>query len=351
MKKKLLTVAVTGALLTTGGLIPGSGTVLAGENGPNGPNYNGNETIKNERLHSYEEMADFLHKLDQRSEALELEVYGQSVKGRDLYLAKFGTMDEDKPTVLFLTQQHGNETLTTEGALQVIKYLTSNGKSVENILENVNILIAPRLNVDGAEGDVNFSLDDYVSGTHTRYNANGVDLNRDHVDREQPETKALHEEVLQKYSPDYMIDLHHQGTQTTLGDTGELVSGSILYPTNSEVDPEVREQSKKLGAVVYNAVESKGYGLLSKYPGGTAQTISRNGLAVEYGISTLLFEMRGMADHYREDYVLGQKSNGYLIQQAVTAMKATLNALADGSLESADPSFWDTLPESNYNGE
>ena len=113
-----------------------------------------------------------------------------------------------------------------------------------------------RLSVDGAEGDVNFSLEDYVSGTHTRYNANGVDLNRDHVDREQPETKALHENVLHKYSPDYMID-YHLGTQTKLGDTGELVSGSILYPTNENVDPAVVEQSKELGAVVYNAVEAK----------------------------------------------------------------------------------------------
>ncbi len=350
LKKKLLTAAVTGALFTFGSFYAGTGTILAGDNGPNGPNYNGNETIKNERLHSYEEMVSDLEKLDQRSEALQLEVYGESVKKRDLYLAKFG-MNEDNPTILFLTQQHGNETLTTEGALEVIKYLSSNGKNVKEILENVNVLIAPRLNVDGAEGDVNFSLEDYVSGTHTRYNANEVDLNRDHVDRNQPETKALHENVLQKYQPDYMIDLHHQGTQTTLGDTGELVSGSILYPTNDEVDSVVREQSKKLGAVVYNAVESKGYGLLSKYPGGSAQTISRNGLAAEYGISTLLLEMRGMADHYREDYVLGQKSNGYLIQQAVTAMKASLNALADGSIESADTSFWDTLPESNYDGE
>ncbi|WP_226582653.1 M14 family zinc carboxypeptidase [Halobacillus litoralis] len=350
MKKKLLTVAFSGVLLTSGAFIPTT-TTLAGESGPNGPDFNGHETIKNERLHSYEEMTDFLQKLDQRSEALELEVYGESVKGRDLYLAKFGTMNKDNPTILFLTQQHGNETLTTEGALQVIKYLTSNGHNVKEILENVNVLIAPRLNVDGAEGDVNFSLEDYVSGTHTRYNANGVDLNRDHVDRKQPETKALHENVLQKYKPDYMIDLHHQGTQVTLGDTGEQVSGSILYPTNDKVDPEVREQSKKLGSVVYDAVEAKGYGLLSKYPGGSAQTISRNGLAAEYGISTLLLEMRGMADHYKDDYVLGQKSNSYLIQQAVTAMKATLNALADGSIESADTSFWETLPESNYEGE
>ncbi|RWZ60845.1 carboxypeptidase [Halobacillus fulvus] len=349
MKKNWMKIAVAGALLTSGSLVPG--TALAGDNGPNGPGYTGTETIMNGRLHNYDEMVSFLEKLEQRSEALDLEIYGESVQGRDLYLAKFGTMDEDKPTILFLTQQHGNETLTTEGALEVIKYLSSNGKNVQDIIENVNVLIAPRLNVDGAEGDVNFSLDDYVSGTHTRYNANGVDLNRDHVDRNQPETKALHENVLQKYSPDYMIDLHHQGARTTLGETDELVSGSILYPTNSEVAPEVREQSKKLGSVVYHAIDSKGYGLLSKYVGGTAPTISRNGLAVEYGISTLLLEMRGMADHYREDYVLGQKSNGYLIQQAVTAMKATLNALADGSIDSADTSFWDTLPESSYNAE
>ncbi|NMH70989.1 carboxypeptidase [Bacillus sp. RO3] len=277
-----------------------------------------------------------------------LEVYGQSVKGRDLYLAQFGNND-DNPTVLYLTQQHGNEALTTEGALQFIKHLTSNSKGVKEMLQKVNILVAPRLNVDGAEGDVNFSLEEYVAGTHTRYNANNVDLNRDHVDRNQPETKALHENVLQKYMPDFMIDLHHQGAETTLGDTDKLVSGWILYPTNEHVDPKVVERSKQLGAVLYNSVESRGFGTLSKYVGGTAPTISRNGLAVEYGIATLLFEMRGMADHYREDYVLGQKSNGYLIKQAVISLDDTAKAIADGSIDEVDTSFWDTLPESSYN--
>jgi murein tripeptide amidase MpaA len=344
MKKKLMIGALSSVLVASGISYTAPGvSVLA-----DGPDYNGKETIKNERLHSYEEMANMLQHLDQKSDALSLEVFGQSVKGRDLYLAKFGN-NEDNPTVLYLTQQHGNETLTTEGALQFIKHLTSNSKEVNELLENVNILVVPRLNVDGAEGDVDFSLDDYVSGTHTRYNANGVDLNRDHVDRNQPETKALHENVLQEYMPDYMIDLHHQGAETTLGDTDELVSGSILYPTNEEVDPEVVEKSKQLGAVLYNTVESRGFGTLSKYIGGSAQTISRNGLAAEYGIATLLFEMRGMADHYREDYVLGQKSNGYLIKQAVISLEATAMAIADGSIEEVDTSFWDTLPESSYN--
>ncbi|WP_226673933.1 M14 family metallopeptidase [Rossellomorea aquimaris] len=344
MKKKLMIGTLSSALLASGIAFSTPGVnVLA-----DGPDYKGNETIKNERLHNYEEMVSMLQHLDQKSDALSLEVYGQSVKGRDLYLAKFGH-NEENPTVLYLTQQHGNEALTTEGALQFIKHLTSNSKEVKEMLENVNILVAPRLNVDGAEGDVNFSLDYYVAGTHTRYNANEVDLNRDHVDRNQPETKALHENVLQKYKPDYMIDLHHQGAETTLGDTDELVSGSILYPTNENVDPEVVEKSKQLGAVLYNTVEARGFGTLSKYIGGSAPTISRNGLAVEYGIATLLFEMRGMADHYREDYVLGQKSNGYLIKQAVISLDATAMAIADGSIEEADTSFWDTLPESSYN--
>lgn len=57
--------------------------------------------------------------------------------------------------------------------------------------------------------------------------------------------------------------------------------------------------------VVHDAVDSTGWGLLGKYAGGSAEMISRNGLAVEYGIATLLFEMRGLSDHFYEDYVLG----------------------------------------------
>ncbi len=62
----------------------------------------------------------------------------------------------------------------------------------------------------------------------------------------------------------------------------------------------------------------------------------------------LLFEMRGMSDHYYEPYALGQKSNGYLIKQTILTLDSTVRAIADGSIDSADTSFWDTLPE-QYN--
>ena len=343
MRKTLAAAAFAGALVVTAGT---AGPVAAvGE----GPGYGGNETVNTSILHSYDELVAELKTQDARQERLDLEVIGQSVKGRDLYLAKY-ISNPDNPTILYLTQQHGNEQLTTEGALEFIKHLGT-GKN-QGVLDGVNILVVPMLNPDGAMGDVDFPLEDYIAsgGRHlTRYNANEVDLNRDHVAKVEPETRALHDNVMRKYGIDYMIDLHHQGAQSERD--GQFVSGSILHPTTPNVDPSVLEGSKKLGAVVFDAIDPTGWGHLGKYVGGSAETISRNGIAVEYGISTLLFEMRGMSDHYREDYVLGQKSNGYLIKQTVTTLEATARAIADGSIADADTSFWDTLAEQNTRSE
>lgn len=337
MKKKIIALSVTG-VLSLGVLAPIASPAFAVGNGPG---YGGNESIQTANLYTYEEMVQFLKNQDAKQEAMQLEVIGHTVKKREIYLAKYIT-NPNNPTVLFLTQQHGNEQLTTEGALEFIKHLGTN--KTKGVLENVNILIIPMLNADGAMGDVDFSLDDYVAdgGRHlTRYNAVGADLNRDHVDKIQPETQALHKNVLQKYEIDYMIDLHHQGTEYERD--GKLVSGSMLYPTNENVKPEVLEKSKKLGAVVFNAVDSTGWGHIGKYDGGSGENIGRNGAAVQYDIATLLFEMRGMSDHEDPSRVIGQKSNGYLIKQTVTTLDATVRAIADGSIEAADTSFWDTL--------
>ena len=162
----------------------------------NGPNYGGNETVNTSILHTYDEMVDNLKKQEAKQRDMELEVIGQSVKGRDLYLVKY-IKNPENPTILFLTQQHGNEQLTTEGALEFIKHLGT-GK-MKGVTDGVNILIVPMLNADGAMGDVDFSLDDYVASggrNLTRYNALGIDLNRDHVTKIQPETKALHDNVM-----------------------------------------------------------------------------------------------------------------------------------------------------------
>lgn len=338
------TLAVCGALAAAAVAAPVPLANAVGE----GPNYDGNGQITTSKLTTYDDMVSFLKDQDARQSAMELEVIGQTVKGRDIHLVKY-ISDPAKPTILYLTQQHGNEQLTTEGALEFVKHLGT-GKSGD-VLAGVNILVLPMLNADGAMGDVNFPLDDYQARgdrNMTRYNAEEVDLNRDHVAKIQPETRALHDNVMRKYSIDYMIDLHHQGSRSERD--GKLVSGSILYPTTPNADPAVVEKSKQLGAVVFNNVDATGWGHLGKYAGGSAETISRNGIAVEYGIATLLFEMRGMSDHYLDGYALGLRSNGYLIKQTVTTLTATAAAIADGSIADADTSFWDSLATQTSRG-
>ncbi|MGW0606082.1 M14 family zinc carboxypeptidase [Streptomyces sp. NPDC002640] len=330
--------ALAGALLLSGALFTGNAAAV-GE----GPDYQGNETINTSILSTYEDVVGFLRTQDAKQDAMEVEVVGRTVKGRDIHLVKY-VSDPANPTILYLAQQHGNEQLTTEAMLHTIKSLGSPSKA--GLLEDVNVLFIPMFNADGAMGDVDFPLDGYLASGErhlTRYNANEVDLNRDHVAKAQPETRALHDNVLGVYDIDYAIDLHHQGTQSRVD--GDLVSGSILYPTTPDVSPELVERSKKLGSVVYKNVDRTGWGHIGRYDGGSANTIGRNGMAAEYGIATLLFEMRGMSDHEYAPYVLGQKSNGYLIHQSVVTMEATIKAVADGSINAADTSFWDTLPQ------
>ncbi|WP_043929749.1 M14 family zinc carboxypeptidase [Bacillus sp. EB01] len=339
-KRKLLGVSFS-SMLAFGAVTAVGIPVGAVGNGPSA----GNGSIQTSILHTYESLVTYLKTQDAKQDAMTLEVIGQTVKGRDIHLVKYISNPEN-PTILFLTQQHGNEQLTTEGALEFIKHLGTN--KTKGVLDKVNILIIPMLNADGAMGDVNFSLDNYLAdgGRHlTRSNANNFDLNREHdkaTAKMQPEVRYLHENVFQKYKIDYMIDLHHQGTRSETD--GELVSGSILYPTNEAVKPEVLEKSKKLGSVVYHELESKGWGHIGKYDGGSGANIGRNGAAIRYDIATLLFEMRGMSDHYIESYALGQKSNGYLIKQTIETLDATVRAISDGSINTADTSFWDTLP-------
>ncbi|MGP4062867.1 M14 family zinc carboxypeptidase [Halobacillus sp. H74] len=101
------------------------------------------------------------------------EVIGETGKGRDMRLAKY-MQNPDNPTILYLTQQHGDEALTTEGSLDFIKQLGT-GKT-KGLLDDVNILIIPMYNADGAMGDVNYELEDYsASGDRplTRLTAGG----------------------------------------------------------------------------------------------------------------------------------------------------------------------------------
>ena len=108
---------------------------------------------------------------------------GESIEGRELLAVRIsdniGT-DEGEPQFLYTSSIHGDETTGYILMLRLVDYLLSNYGSdaeVENLVDNLDIWINPLANPDGTYAGGNSS----VYGA-TRYNANGVDLNRNYPD-------------------------------------------------------------------------------------------------------------------------------------------------------------------------
>ncbi|MCD4665402.1 MAG: carboxypeptidase regulatory-like domain-containing protein, partial [Bacteroidales bacterium] len=129
---------------------------------------------------------------------------GQTVEGRELLFARISdnvSQDEGEAQFMYTGTMHGEETTGYVLLLRLIDYLLSNygtDPQITNLVQNLEIWINPAANPDGT----------YAGGNNTvygaiRFNANGVDLNRNYPDPEdgphpdgeewQPETLAFME--------------------------------------------------------------------------------------------------------------------------------------------------------------
>lgn len=97
----------------------------------------------------------------------------------------------NRPTVLLVGQQHGDEPAGSE-ALLIIAREFAPGGLLEPLLARINVLIVPRANPDGA-----------LTGLSAT--ANGVDMGRDHLLLRTPEAQAL-AELTRDYRPVVVLD-------------------------------------------------------------------------------------------------------------------------------------------------
>ena len=101
---------------------------------------------------------------------------GNSAQGRALWFMKISdnvNVEEDEPEFKYISSMHGDEVVGMELSLNLIQLLTSSYGSdpqITNLVNELEIWIMPLMNPDG-----------YTMGS--RYNAQGVDLNRDFPDR------------------------------------------------------------------------------------------------------------------------------------------------------------------------
>jgi len=260
-------------------------------------------TKEEENFTTQEEMMYFLSELHQNCPYMGIEIIGRSQEGREIPLVTFSKNPtkffngNDKPTVWLHAQIHGNEPAGGESALLIARQLAE-GELGEEILDEINVVIVPRVNPDG-------------SYYFTRETADGLDPNRDHLKLETPEVRTLHR-AHQKYNPEVVIDAHEYGLSSSdledAGNEGALSYHDILLLSGKNLN--IPEETRILADYLLldeasEALTEQGFsnhpyyivtgnnGEITISEGGTEGRIGRNAFGLKPSLSFLV-ESRGI---------------------------------------------------------
>jgi hypothetical protein len=116
----------------------------------------------------------------------DLDTIGTTIRGKLVLALKISdnaSTDEDEPETFYTSTIHGDETGGYIMMLRLADYLLRNynlDSRVKNLVDNLEIWINPLANPDGTYGTGN------IISSPSRYNANGIDLNRNFPDPFQP---------------------------------------------------------------------------------------------------------------------------------------------------------------------
>ena len=197
---------------------------------------------------SYAEVVDFLERAAASDASVHYTTYGYTNEGRALPLAVVGDVEDPSPasvrasgkTVVYLQGNiHGGEVCGKEALQMLLRDLLA-GRHRE-WRESMVLLIAPIYNADGNE---RVSLTNRgrqhgpIGGMGQRPNAQGYDLNRDHMKLDSPEARSV-ARLLSEYDPQVAIDLHTtNGTRHAY----HITYSPPLHPnTPAEIDDFLRE--------------------------------------------------------------------------------------------------------------
>jgi dipeptidyl-peptidase-4 len=196
-----------------------------------------------ERTTRHDDVIRILKALDERSDRATYATIGQTVEGRDipmLVLADKPLADAaaaratERPVVLLMGNIHAGEVEGKEALLMLARDLVLAESA--GVLEKVVVLVIPNYNPDGNEridAKNRAHQTGPSGGVGVRENAAGLDLNRDYVKMDAPETRAL-VRIFNEWDPAVVVDCH-----TT---NGSFHRYTLTYssPRHPAVDAELR---------------------------------------------------------------------------------------------------------------
>ena len=225
-----------------------------------------------------------------------------------------------RPTVLLVGQQHGDEPAGSEALLVIAQELAQG--SLQRLLERINVLVLPRANPDGAQGN-------------QRVTASGIDANRDHLLLRTPEAQ-VQARLVREFQPIVVVDAHEYtvvGRYLEKFAAVQRFDALLQYATTANLPPFISQAAEEWFRVPALA-SLKEQGLTAEWyyttstdlqdkkisMGGTQPDTGRNVNGLKNAIS-LLIETRGVG--------LGRLHLKRRVHTHVTALRSVLQSTHD----------------------
>lgn len=171
-----------------------------------------------EKTSSYGDVMSFINTIKAKGQDIAVTSIGKSTLGKDIPLLilshpAISTPEQakasGKPVIYIQGNIHGGEVDGKEAILMLLRDILLGNK--KNLLDNQVILFLPMYNTDGNDKmapGLRPSQENSPLETGIRENGQGLDLNRDGIKMETPETEALIRNVITAWDPQVTVDLH-----------------------------------------------------------------------------------------------------------------------------------------------
>lgn len=281
------------------------------------------ETALNKRRFKHHEIQPLI---DRHAENLGVEVrkVGESIEGRALRLISFGSGTTD---IFLWSQMHGDEPTATQAIFDILNFFGSSDFKTEKkaLLKKIRVHFLPMLNPDGAE-------------VFQRRNYLGVDLNRDALMLQSPESQTL-KRVRDSLQAEFGFNLHDQSRYYNAERTPKPATISYLAPAynyEKEVN-EVRGRAMQVIGYMNRILQQYANGQVGRYnddfePRAFGDNIQK------WGTSTILIESGGFPNDIEKQEV--RKLNYVSILSAIYA-------IGSGSYKDVPIADYNNIPEND----